>query len=591
MRLALLLLILLSSGFYSKAQKIKYKDLYVLLRAKNYKDASGFLVKFLAENPEHPNANYQMGLMLEHKLNNLDLLKEPGAIVAKADSAILYLNKAYALINEKEVKKHDDDYYELFKRRNLRTGKFEVILSDVQLDIEDRKNILKAKKTGIVSISGAFNKASGFYEKAIINYQELKQKYKDELSLSLGADDSTVLVINTISFQYDSALVYFKKYVELKKLFKTKNETVIIIKPIEDFSEKAVALPDFYAEKVEFYNFSEWGTNQLAHIKLKAEFMLNLIQFDVSLESISKNILKDSVDLSSEVVGKNENPYFKELKLIDSESLIYNLFHYKIAQLNLNSALMNWYMNYEDSIDVGAQLGIILNLQKELEGVRAIHQSMKTFEKNLQAVRYNKFIAERYGTQEKLINYSRNQGSVIDEQSVLINALVVKLTKKDNWGFYGEDSIALSIIDNSDAVYRTLFADSLDNRQMRVVGMTKRNKADFLFFATIPSSRLIDSLYFLESPFASSLNMENFSIQSVEVVLEDCVFLLGDVVENPSTIVLLYYSQKTGINWHTTVKLNANITPTLRYNKGQVEIHQGENVKKFMLTDGVEVKE
>ncbi|MCF6353090.1 MAG: hypothetical protein L3J06_08780 [Cyclobacteriaceae bacterium] len=587
MRLALLLLILLSSGFYSKAQKIKYKDLYVLLRAKNYKDGSRFLLKFLAENPTHPNANYQMGLMLEHKLNNLNLLKESDAIVARADSAILYFDKAHDFINAKEVKKHDDDYYAIFKRRNLRTGKFEVILSDVQLDIENHKNVLGKKKVDIFSVNSAFDNSFKFYERARLAYNGIKEFYKDELSLWLGANDSTIAEIKQITMQYDSALANFKNYIRLKKTFNTgNNKTEIIINPIDDLSKDGSNAPDFYSTEVVFSDFSEWGKKQIEQINSKVEFTRQLIIFDATLEEMGQRIFKDSVDLSSETFKIITNPTFKEFKLIDSEALIYNLFQYKIGQLNLNSALMNWYMNYEDSIDVGAQLGIILNLQNELKSVSALYQSMEAFEANLQAVRYNKFIAERYGTKEKLINYIRNQGAVIDEQSVLINALVVKLTKKDNWGFYGEDSIALSIMDNSDAVYRTLFTDSLGNRQMRVVGMTKRKEVDFLFFTTAPSSRLIDSLYFLESPFASSLNRENFSIQSVEVVLEDCVFLMGDVVENPSTVLLLYYSQQTGINWHTAVQLNANVHPVLMYDKGQIEIHQGETIKKFNLDGG-----
>ncbi len=584
-RLALIL-ILITTVFSAFSQKIKYKDLYVLLRAKNYKDGAVFLQKFLVDNPEHPNANYQMGLMLEFKLAEYDLIKESENIVSRADSAILYFNKAYSFINEKEVKKHGD-YYALFKRRNLRTGKFEVILSDVQLDIENRKNVLENKKVNIAFISVAFNNSFKFYERARLAYEGIKELYKDELSLWLGANDSTVAEIKQIIMQYDSALSTFKKYIRLKEPFGSANgETIIIINSIENFSKEASVSPDFYAKKVEFSDFSEWGKKQIEQINLKAEFTHQLIIFDAALEEMQLRISKDSVDLSSEIFKKTTNSTLKELESIDSESSLNNLFYYKIAQLNLTSALMNWYRNYEDSIDIGAQLGIILNLQKEMERIGVLYQSMQTFEDNLQTVRYSRFIAERYGTKEKLINYIKNQSSLIDEQSVLVNALVLKLTEKDNWGFYGADSISLKMMDNTDATYRTLFVDSLDNRQMKVVGITKRNEVDFFFFVTVPSSRLVDSLYFLKSPFASSLNMENFSIQSVEAILEDCVFLMGDV-ENTSTAILLYYSQQTGINWHTTVTLNANVNPILRYNEGQIELHQADVVKKFSLDNGM----
>ncbi|MCF6351610.1 MAG: hypothetical protein L3J06_01230 [Cyclobacteriaceae bacterium] len=589
--LALLILVLFST-LSVHAQKVKYKDLYVLLRAKNYKDGSNFLLKFLADNPGHPNANYQMGLMLEFKLAEYDLLKESEGIINRADSAILYFNKAYSFINEKEVKKYDDDYYALFKRRNLRTGKFEVILSDVQLDIENRKNVLEKKKIDIISINLAFENYFKFYERARLTYEGIKELYKDELSLWLGANDSTVAEIKQIIIEYDSALGNFKKYIRLKKSFGSANdEAIITINSIENFSKNASVLPDFDTDKIEFSDFSEWGKEQIEQINLKTEFIHQLIIFDAALEEMQLRIYKDSIDLSSEIFKEVTNPTLEELKSIDSESLLNNLLHYKIAQINLNSILINWYKNYEDSMDIGAQLGIIFNLQKEMERVSALKKLMETFDDNLLAIRYNKFIAERYGTKEKLINYIGNQSSLIEEQSVLVNALVFKLREKDNWGFYGEDSIALKIMDNTDATYRTLFVDSLDTRKMRIVGMTKRNKADFFFFTTVSSSRLIDSLYFLKSPFAPNLNMKNFSIQSVKAVLEDCVFLMGDVVENASTAILLYYSQQTGINWHTTAKLNTSVNPVLRYNEGQIEIHQAEIVKKFSIDDGTLRKE
>jgi len=588
--LALLILVLLST-LSVHAQKVKYKDLYVLLRAKNYKDGSRFLLKFLADNPGHPNANYQMGLMLEFKLAEYDLLKESESIINRADSAILYFNKAYSFINEKEVKKNDDDYYALFKRRNLRTGKFEVILSDVQLDIENRKNVLEKKKVDIISIDLAFENYFKFYERARLTYEGIKELYKDELSLWLGANDSTVAEIKQIIIEYDSALGNFKKYIRLKKSFgSANNETIITINSIENFSKNASVLPYFDTKKVEFSDFSEWGKEQIEQINLKTEFIHQLIIFDAALEEMQLRISKDSIDLSSETFKEVTNPALEELKSIDSESLLNNLFHYKIAQINLNSILMNWYKNYEDSMDIGAQLGIIFKLQKEMERVSALKQLMETFDYNLLAIRYNKFIAERYGTKKELMNHIENQSSLIDEQSVLVNALVLKLSKKDNWGFYGEDSIALIIMDNTDATYRTLFVDSLNNRQMRIIGMTKRNKVDFFFFTTVPSSRLVDSLYFLKSPFAPNLNLENFSIQSVKAVLEDCVFLMGDV-ENTNTATLLYYSQQTGINWHTTIKLNASVNSILRYNEGQIEIHQAEIVKKFSIDDGTLRKE
>jgi len=57
----------------------------------------------------------------------------------------LFYDKAFKGITEKELRKNDE-YYEAYLRRDLRTGKFVIKLSDVQLDIDNKVHFLKEKK-------------------------------------------------------------------------------------------------------------------------------------------------------------------------------------------------------------------------------------------------------------------------------------------------------------------------------------------------------------------------------------------------------------------------------------------------------------
>ena len=115
-------------------KKVKYKDLFPLLSAQKFEDAEPFLRSVVANDPDHPNANFQMGLLFENKSKQADILKETELFVEKADSAIIYYSKSKLLITEKELKKRDE-YYQAFNRRDRRTGKFGINLSDVHLDI------------------------------------------------------------------------------------------------------------------------------------------------------------------------------------------------------------------------------------------------------------------------------------------------------------------------------------------------------------------------------------------------------------------------------------------------------------------------
>lgn len=132
------------------AQKLKYKDLYTSLRAKDYIEVEPLLKDFLSDPKQidHPNANLQMANVYQEKsiTNNSDI----DAKVMNIDSAIYYYNKAMALINERDLKKNDK-YYEVYYRRDLRTGKMGIKLSDIQLDIENKISDLNENKEEIVS--------------------------------------------------------------------------------------------------------------------------------------------------------------------------------------------------------------------------------------------------------------------------------------------------------------------------------------------------------------------------------------------------------------------------------------------------------
>src|SRR5437879_6006383 len=147
-----------------QAQKVKYKDLIVLLTAREFQQAEPFLKRYLKENTDNPNALLYMGVVYHDKTGPMDPLLHTSILTATIDSALLYYDKAYKVIDEKELKKNDE-YYEAYTRRDLRTGKFVIKLSDVRLDIESRTKALKEKKDYVQQLRSHLTAASQAYEK------------------------------------------------------------------------------------------------------------------------------------------------------------------------------------------------------------------------------------------------------------------------------------------------------------------------------------------------------------------------------------------------------------------------------------------
>src|SRR5258706_4920159 len=168
-----LLLILALLSLNAHAQKVKYKDLIVLLTSKQYDKAEPFLKRYLRENDDNPNAYLFMGITFQEKTLREDPLLHTALLCGTIDSALLNYDKAYQTITEKELRKNDE-YYEPYMRRDLRTGKFVIKLSDVQLDIENRIRALKEKKDRVKLLKNYFEESSDKYAKANAKYKSLQ---------------------------------------------------------------------------------------------------------------------------------------------------------------------------------------------------------------------------------------------------------------------------------------------------------------------------------------------------------------------------------------------------------------------------------
>ena len=166
--------------FSASAQKIKYKDLFILLNAKTFRQPEPFLREFIAQEPNHPNANFNFALFYQDILKSKDILKETDDYLAYSDSAALYFRKASDLMTEKEVKRNDE-YYQDYYRRDLRTGKYGVKLADVLFDIEKKIEQLKYGKESAIKLKKHFELTVQNYDSALsifkrftsgfINYQ------------------------------------------------------------------------------------------------------------------------------------------------------------------------------------------------------------------------------------------------------------------------------------------------------------------------------------------------------------------------------------------------------------------------------------
>src|SRR5688572_22459704 len=146
-------------------QKVKYKDIWGLLSTKQYEAAEPFLKRYVRETTDNPNAFLYMGIIYQEKSSKDDVLKQTKRAIMHMDSAIFFYDKAYKSITEKELKRNDE-FYQAYNRRDLRTGEFGVKLSDVQFDLEKKMEGLRERIDRVKMVKHYFTRADTLYQKS-----------------------------------------------------------------------------------------------------------------------------------------------------------------------------------------------------------------------------------------------------------------------------------------------------------------------------------------------------------------------------------------------------------------------------------------
>lgn len=164
-------------SFYCQAQKIKYKDVFPLLYPQQTDEGIQKLRLFLTseKNQEEAHANYELGEFYYAQYRTIDVLRDTAQMNALGDSATISFEKAIALIDEKELKKNDE-YYQSFYRRDLRTGEFGIKISDVHLDLESKVKDIVERNDLVIKLHQLLQSMSSSQQAAVRSYNSIVEK-------------------------------------------------------------------------------------------------------------------------------------------------------------------------------------------------------------------------------------------------------------------------------------------------------------------------------------------------------------------------------------------------------------------------------
>ncbi len=480
-----LLLFLVSAAWGQK--KVKYKDIYALLSTKQYEQAEPFLKAYMRDNPDTPNGWLFMGQIFQEKASRNDVLKQTGIAVANMDSAITFFTKATQLIDDRELRRNED-YYESYNRRDLRTGKFGVKLSDIQFDISKKVEGLKERISAVKMTSAYFSLADSAYRKANARFASLQEKFPAENQLYLRADEATIESLTRLGQQYDSCVKAFSAYKSaLSLLGKTGYNQDLTVAPIEDFKTQGASPADFYQDNVKLWNYRQFADETLTVIREEIlPLREHLVDYDTQLNKLSEKLAAESVSVRSDLTRLIDKLLFDQLKKYDAEPLPMLVFAIKTADLEYRSLVLE-HQPLRDSMNLHLQVDMVrqeLHVLDKLDSVATVATADKISAK---AADYADFIAKAYGDVPSLTSHLRMLQAFGQSQAEQKRVQLDGYLSALNYIVDGADSIPL--LRDSLSVWKMVMTEP----EKYTLGVNTNDEENLQgYFYTIVPSRTVD---------------------------------------------------------------------------------------------------
>jgi len=553
----LFLLFIVTIPFLAEAQKkIKYKDLYPLLEEKNYIVAEEQLREFLAndKNLDEGNALYHMGLIFKDKYDRYDVLTDTTTFFTLADSANYFLNQALIYIDEKELKKNDE-YYQSFYRRDLRTGEFAIKLSDVHLDIENlieevenRRNETRNLYMLLAQIKSYDQKEVELFNALISNYESINNMY-----FEAGLDEISTL--GSISDVHYTLTETGEKITESAQKLGMKDQyDSLILSDITGFSSLNPKMNP-YDGSIEAWNMNVWVSEVKDIINSEvSQFKSQLISIDSEIAgdkekvvgSVTDNIRLDIPTELIETIEKyNANP--TPLLMLNSR-ILENTF------LGLSDTVLN--PKYGDSLYVRYQLDIsdsLFRLSKKIDSTTTMALSTV----NDSEISYSQFFNDRYQGFENVKKYLVELNTWSKQKQAELEEKIAYWEKRNNWGIVENDTIPLKIntVSGYNGPYKVQRVFNFGPSDVFALGIDSESEEGFVIRFGLDRTAIWEQKFDL--PFNLGDSLANIKIDSLISGAADLAFYFFNVSsESDKNIILISLNNESGdYNWQVSYNI------------------------------------
>ncbi|MBA4054016.1 MAG: hypothetical protein C0490_04825 [Marivirga sp.] len=433
--------VLLLSPAYG--QKVKYKDIWGLLNTKQYEAAEPFLKKYLQENIDNPNAFLYMGIIYQEKSLKDDVLKQTRRVIATMDSSILYYDKAYKAITEKEIKRNSE-FYQAYNRRDLRTGEFGVKLSDIQFDLEKKMEGLRERIDRVKMVKYYFALSDSLYKKSNTLFKSLQSVYPGQKELYLRADKNTLATLATLVTRFDSCTKAFDNYKSsASTIGKIGYNHSLSLEEITDFKKDGTSATNFYQDDLKLWDYKQFANKSKQIIEGEIMPMRDhLVAYDIEINKLREKLSHDSLSVRNDLTSLIDKLLMERLKKYDQEPLPMEVFTLKIADLEYRSSVLENKSN-PDSTNVHLRLSL---LKKELTYLNKLDSTatrLQASDLESKSADYDYFVKNTYNNTAVLKSFISGLKEYAEREKKIKTTSLAKYNQALQWLVVGADSIPL----------------------------------------------------------------------------------------------------------------------------------------------------
>ncbi|MDH4295048.1 MAG: hypothetical protein OEV74_02120 [Cyclobacteriaceae bacterium] len=571
-------------------QKVKYKDIWGLLSTKQYDAAEPFLKKYLQEEKsDNPNALLYMGIIFQEKSLKGDLLKQTSQTIAYMDSAVIFYDRAYKTITEKEIKRNDE-YYQAYNRRDLRTGEFGVKLSDIQFDLEKKMEGLRERIDRVKMVKHYFSLSDSLYVKSNELFKTIQAAFPGEKELYLRAEENTVKDLSLLSVRFDSCLKAFD-------LYKSSSSTIgrlgynqtLSLQEIVDFKKDGTSVADFYKDDLQIWDYKKFTAKAKQTIEGEIFPMREqLVSYDIEINKLREKLNHDSVSVKTDLAALIDRQLLEKLRKYDAEPLPVAVFALKISDLEYRSTVFE-NRRHADSADVHLQLSLLRKEFMYLNTLDSITTKLSGDYFDSNAANYEYFVKNTYDTITLLKSYIVGLKDYAQSEKKIKEEELARRMESLRWLINGADSIPL-FQGGSDSRYKALVV--VDEKY--TVGLHYTDSLDpagYLF--NINSSRVptVKVSFPVEKQYFELSSLDDSKAISYSDAAGQIYFILifsehkDDESKVGATLAKIYRSD--GLSWSMNYKLDF-VPRKILFDSasGELAIHGDDNQLSTMDKNG-----